>query len=245
MRYRSQSKTIRSSIRLEPRFNHELDLDDPTKIAFKVRAKQFVKIYGQIACILRFNDESWEMLHWFLKFLIPKLEIRDPNADQMDEILESVDLSSYGLSRVKLNESIGLDDSNTDIEPQNPNPRNPQGEQERETLDDIITAFNERFFAGWEETEESKRVRFVNIVRNVVNNPNYETQVVNNSDLQNRRLAFEKIIQQAISQQRKKDLELYRKYATESAFREATNADVMRFLHDISDEDLQRLLKAS
>jgi type I restriction enzyme, R subunit len=59
---------------------------------------------------------------WFLKFLIPKLII-NKTIDGIDELLDSVDLSTYGLERVKLNVYIGLDSSETEIEPPNANPR--------------------------------------------------------------------------------------------------------------------------
>jgi type I restriction enzyme R subunit len=46
-------------------------------------------------------------------------------------LLESVDLSTYGLERVKLNQSIALDDNETEVEPQNPNPRGAHGVKKR------------------------------------------------------------------------------------------------------------------
>ena len=85
------------------RFNELLDLDDIVKADFKIKAKQFVKIYGQMASIMPFEIVIWEKLFWFLKFLIPKLIVTAAGADEIDEILNSVDLSSYGLKRVKLN----------------------------------------------------------------------------------------------------------------------------------------------
>ena len=36
-----------------------------------------MKIYAQLACIMPFDNIEWEKLHWFLKFLIPKLKIKD------------------------------------------------------------------------------------------------------------------------------------------------------------------------
>ena len=39
-----------------------------------------MKIYGQMASIMPFEVLEWEKLFWFLKFLIPKLKIKDPNA---------------------------------------------------------------------------------------------------------------------------------------------------------------------
>ena len=63
----------------------------------------------------------------YLKFLIPKLIVKDSHAEAMDELLDSVDLSSYGLQRVKLNYGIGLDSEETELAPQNPNPRGAHG----------------------------------------------------------------------------------------------------------------------
>ena len=43
---------------------------------FKIKAKQCVKIYGQMASIIEYEVLAWEKLFWFLKFLIPKLIVR-------------------------------------------------------------------------------------------------------------------------------------------------------------------------
>ena len=93
------------------RFNTDLELENEEKADFKIKAKQFVKVYGQIASIMEYEMVVWEKLFWFLKFLIPKLKVQDPDAELLDELLDSVDLSSYGLERVRLNHAIRLDDS--------------------------------------------------------------------------------------------------------------------------------------
>lgn len=80
-----------------------------------------------MASIINFENIAWEKLYWFLKFLVPKLKVQDP-MDEFDEILDAVDLSSYGLARTKLNYSIKLDDEETELDPQNPNPRGTHGE---------------------------------------------------------------------------------------------------------------------
>lgn len=98
------------------RFNHELELDNAAKVDFKIKAKQFVKIYGQMAAIMPYEMVMWEKLFWFLKFLIPKLKVADPDAELLDELLNSVDLSTYGLQRVKLNHAIALDDAASELE---------------------------------------------------------------------------------------------------------------------------------
>ncbi|WP_107666678.1 type I restriction endonuclease subunit R [Cyanothece sp. BG0011] len=214
------------------RFNQTLNLEEEEKIDFKIKAKQFVKIYGQMACIIPFNNSHWEMLYWFLKFLIPKLTVRNPEQDTLDELLESVDLSTYGIERVHLNPvKIDLNDDESEIEPQNPNPRGYYpSEAKQDPLDEIINAFNERYFSGWDATPEEQRVKLQTIINHVCNNPQYESQVINNPDEQNRNIALQEIIQQAVNAQRRTNLDLYKLYASNSEFRQTFNQIIITFL---------------
>jgi type I restriction enzyme R subunit len=201
------------------RFNAELALEEKEKADFKIKAKQFVKIYGQMAAIMPFEIAAWEKLFWFLKFLVPKLIVRDPDADKIDKLLESVDLSSYGLERTKLNHGIALNADETELDPQNPNPRGAHDdEEERDPLDEIIRNFNERWFQGWEMTMEEYRVKYINVANDVKNHPDYEEKYKTNPDLQNRKLAFDKILAEVMLQNRRKDLEFYRLGASNPEF---------------------------
>ncbi len=65
------------------RFN--LIEDEEDKIDFKIKAKQFVKLYGQLACIIPFENLAWEKLYWLLKFLIPKLKVAEKDKEELDE----------------------------------------------------------------------------------------------------------------------------------------------------------------
>lgn len=209
----------------------DTDLDDEKRIDFKIKAKQFVKIYAQIAAIITFNNVNWEMLHWFLKFLIPKLKVKDPDKDKLDELLNSVDLSTYGLERSRLEVKIGLDDSETIFDPQNPNLRGGNfGDGFIDPLDEIVRTFNERHFAGWEATPEEQRVKFINIAKHVVSHADYKAQVEDNKDTQNRQLALERLIQLAISTERRRELDLYKRYASDADFKRAFDASISRML---------------
>ncbi len=224
------------------RFNTELELEEEAKIDFKIKAKQFVKVYGQMACIVPFNNIHWEKLHWFLKFLIPKLAVRDPEQDQLDELLNSVDLSTYGLERVRLNEAIALADSTSELDPQNPNPRGYRGDEpQQDPLDEIIATFNDRFFSGWDATPQEQRVKFLNIARHVIQNPNFQAQVVNNQDEQNRRIAMQEFIQQAINKERRRELDLYQRYASDPEFKRAFDASVMNLITRMNPDELDEL----
>ncbi len=201
------------------RFEHELALEKEEQADFKIKAKQFVKIYGQMASIMPYENAIWEKLFWFLKFLIPKLKIADPEADQLDALLDSVDLSSYGLERVKLNQSIGLDAEATELEPQNPNPRGAHGERDENPLDEIIRDFNERWFQGWSATPEEQRVKFINIADSIKAHPDFENKYQNEPDPHHRELVFEKMLKEVMLQRRKDELELYKLFASDPAFK--------------------------
>ncbi|MNQ66511.1 Type-1 restriction enzyme R protein [compost metagenome] len=213
------------------RFNFQLELEDSEKADFKIKAKQFVKIYGQMASILPYEVVNWEKLFWFLKFLIPKLIIVDNSIDALDELLNSVDLSTYGLERVKLNSSIGLDDSETELDPQNPNPRGAHGnDKEEDPLDLIINSFNEKWFQGWEVTPEEQREKFVKLAKNMQTHPDFKAKYAENADTQNRDIAFEKIFADIMSKQRKLELDLYKKVTQDDSFRIAMQDTLKRIL---------------
>lgn len=204
------------------RFEHELELEQEDKIDFKIKAKQFVKIYGQMAAIIPFEMVVWEKLFWYLKFLIPKMKVKDRDTDLMDELLESVDLSSYGLQRVKLAQTISLDSSETEVEPQNPNPRGAHGTApETNPLDEIIQAFNERWFQGWSATPEEQRIRLLNMAESIKAHPDFEEKFKNNPDPHNQSLAFEKLLKEIMLKRRKDDLEFYKLFAGDDAFKSA------------------------
>jgi type I restriction enzyme R subunit len=213
------------------RFNNGLELMNDEKADFKIKAKQFVKIYGQMASILPYEVVKWEKLFWFLKFLIPKLVIVDPTQIALDELLESVDLSTYGLQRVKLNTTIELDATETELDPQNPNPRGAHGgEITEDPLDLIIRSFNERWFQGWEATPDEQRVKFVNLAQSIQNHPDFKEKYSENSDIQNREIAFKKIFDDVMSKQRKSELDLYRLIAKDEAFKVAMQDTLKRIL---------------
>jgi type I restriction enzyme R subunit len=213
------------------RFNTTLALEDKAKADYKIKAKHFVKIYGQMASIMPYEVITWEKLFWFLKFLIPKLIIVDNEKDALDGLLNSVDLSTYGLERVKLNTSIGLDASETEVDPQNPNPRGAHGgESDKDELDLIIKSFNERWFQGWEATPDEQRAKFVNLAQKMKEHNDFKEKYADNSDIQNREIAFSKIFDEVMGKQRKNELDLYRLISQDEGFKIAMQDTIKRML---------------
>ncbi|ROZ84206.1 type I restriction endonuclease subunit R [Pseudomonas neustonica] len=213
------------------RFEQGLDLEDGDKIDFKIKAKQYVKVYGQMASIMPYEIVAWEKLFWFLKFLIPKLKVKDPESDSIDELLESVDLSSYGLQRVKLNQAIALDQAESEVDPQNPNPRGGHDtDPQFDPLEDIVRSFNERWFQGWSATPEEQKVKFVNIAESIKQHPDFKPKYQDNPDPHNRELAFEKILKEVMLKRRKDELELYKLFAGDDAFKSAWMQSMQRLI---------------
>ncbi|MCX4028618.1 type I restriction endonuclease subunit R [Endozoicomonas sp. SM1973] len=211
------------------RFDTELELESIEQADFKVKAKQFVKVYGQMASIMPYEIVDWEKLYWFLKFLIPKLKLDNPDDDLLDELLNSVDLSSYGLQREKLNHSIELEAAESQLEPQSANPHSAYvSEKETNSLDEIIKNFNERWFQGWSTTPEEQKVKFVNIADSVKKHPDFEAKYKNNPDPYNRELVFERILQDIMLKRRKEEMDLYRLFSSDEAFKSAWSQSIQR-----------------
>lgn len=216
------------------RFKHELELEDDDKADFKIKAKQFVKIYGQMAAIIEFEMLAWEKLFWFLKFLIPKLVVIDPEEEKVDELLSTVDLSTYGLERVKLNAKIGLDSTETEFDPQNPNPRSAHGgEKQEDPLDEIVRQFNERWFQGWSATPEEQRVKLIHIAESIKAHPDYNEKYKDNPDTTNRELAFAKIFEEVMLANRRKELELYKLLKDDDSFKSAMKQSLQRVVGNL------------
>ena len=216
------------------RFNSELELSDEEKADYKIKAKQFVKIYGQMASIMPYEIVAWEKLFWYLKFLIPKMIIKDKDQDMLDELLNSVDLSTYGLERVKLGISIELDDSETEVNPQNANPRGAHGASEKDLLDTIIEAFNEKWFSGWDETPDEQKIRLLHIIKKIREHKDFEVKYQNNQDSHTKKIALDSMIREVMNQNRKKELDLYRLYANEDDFK----VDFYNYIHRVLNSDL-------
>jgi probable type I restriction-modification system restriction subunit len=200
------------------RFNSELEDDD--KADYKIKAKQFVKIYAQMASIMPYEIVEWEKLFWFLKFLVPKMVVKDKDKDMLDELLNAIDLSTYGLERVRLGAKIELDPIEAQLEPQNPNLRGAHADDEKkDPLDEIIKNFNEKWFKGWDATPEEQRAKFIHIIEKVKAHKDFEQNYEKNTDEINKKLAITKIIDEVINNERRKELELYRLFATNDEFK--------------------------
>ena len=130
-----------------------------------------------------------------------------------------------------LNAAIALDESTSELDPQNPNARGyHEEEKDYDPLDEIIATFNQAHFAAWDTTPEEQKIKLINIARSVAQNPDYQTQVVNNPDPQNSRLAITQLIKQAVNSERRKELTLYKNYSQDKDFQLALENSIIHIL---------------
>ena len=217
------------------RFNNEIDWPENGKADFKMKCKQFVKIYSRVAAILNYEVKDWEKLFWFLRLLIPQLIVSGPGIDDIKDLLDSVDLNTYGLRRTALNETIVLDAGESTIDPLKPTMVNggPGEDPVKDPLDEIIKEFNEHWFNGWDATPADQKEKLVNIAKAIAADENYRKLVIGNPDQQAVEEAMGTTIDRIIRQKRKGDMSLYREYQQNAAFKDGFRTLITRMLDNL------------
>ena len=217
------------------RFNTEIEWAENGKADFKMKCKQFVRIYSRVAAIMEYEVADWEKLFWFLRFLIPSLIVNGPDADQMKDLLDSVDLNTYGLRRTALNEPIALDAAETTLDPLKPVMVHAGGddEPEKDPLEQILKEFNERWFKGWDATPDDQKAKLINVAKAVAADEDYQTLVVGNPDQQAVTEAMIAIVDRIMRKQRKGDLSLYKEYQQSKDFKHNFIRVIDKLLSDV------------
>ena len=216
------------------RFNFEIDWPENGKADFKMKCKQFVKIYSRVAAIMPFEMKDWEKMFWFLRYLIPSLHIACPDIDSLKDLLDSVDLNTYGLRRTALNEAITLDAEETTIDPLKPTMVNAGSEEEdKDPLDVILQEFNNRWFNGWEATPDDQKMKLVSVAQAVAADEDYQTLVVGNPDQQAVDALMITIIDRIMRKKRKGDNSLYKEYQQNEGFKADFRSVITRMLSDL------------
>ena len=216
------------------RFNFEIDWPENGKADFKMKCKQFVRIYSRVAAIMPFEMKDWEKLFWFLRYLIPGLHIAGPDIDNLKDLLDSVDLNTYGLRRTALNETITLDAGETTIDPLKPTMVNAGVvEEDKDPLDEILKEFNQRWFNGWEATPDDQKMKLISVAQAVAEDEDYKSLVVGNPDQQAVDALMVQIIDRIIRKKRKGDMSLYKEYQQNEGFKVDFRSVITRMLSDL------------
>lgn len=204
----------------QERYDNEIDWPENGKADFKMKCKQFVKVYSRIAALMVFDAPAWEKLYWYLRMLILQLKVPQNGGIDISDLLDNTDLNTYCLSRTALNAHIELDSEETRLNPLAPKMVNAGNTEDEKTAFDIILEhFNEKHMNGWDATPDEQRMKVVRIAQLVTQQPQYRSTVVGNPDIEAATRMFDQILNRAMAQQRNSDLSLYRQFRSDETFR--------------------------
>lgn len=195
-------------------FKNELTKDQ--QIDFKAKTKSFLRVYSYLAKILDFNNQDWEKLFWYLKFLVPKLFIEQTD-DLSEGILESIDMDSYRPSK-ETTQHINLVAEPGEVKPIPVEVKGGQSEPELDTLENILNVFNQRFGdINWSDTDKVKQILTQQLPDEMRANKDI-MDAIKYSDKQNAKISSDKKLEELIQQYLFSQTEIFKKFTTDKDF---------------------------
>ena len=194
------------------------ELGEDEQVAFKSKAKGFVRTYAFLSSILPYNNVGWEEHSIFLNFLIPKLPApQDP--DLSKGILEMIDMDSYRVEKRAVRDII-LEDEDAEIDPVPGEGGGGRREVELDRLSNIIAEFN-NLFGGieWEDHDRIHRMITEDIPARVAEDSAFRN-ARQNSDRENARIEHDRALGQAMMGIMSDDTQLYQQFADNDDFRQ-------------------------
>jgi len=188
------------------------------QIDFKSKVKSFLRVYSYLAKLLDFNSLYWEQLWWYLKYLLPKLIIEN-DEDLAQSIIDAIDMDSYRPSKQSTDKII-LDDDTGSVEPIPVEVGSGKGDQDLDTLENILTAFNQRFGdIEWTDKDKVNEILTQQIPDDMKKDERVMNAIIHSPDKQNAKessdLKLEHLMQQYLFTQ----TEIYRRFSTDLDFK--------------------------
>ncbi|MYC68715.1 MAG: type I restriction endonuclease subunit R [Acidobacteriia bacterium] len=193
------------------------DLGEDEQVAFKSKARGFVRTYGFLSSILSYSNPGWEERSIFLNFLIPKLPA-PAEEDLSKGILETIDMDSYRVEK-KAMQKIILPDEHAEIEPVPGVGAGGRPEPEIDRLSRIIVEFND-LFGGieWEHADRVHQMILETIPQRVVDDKAFQ-HARRNSDRENTRIEHDKVLKTVMTAIMKDDAQLFKQFSDNADFR--------------------------
>lgn len=200
------------------KFIRGLGWGDDDKADFKMKCKQFVKVYSRMAAIIDFESVEWEKTYWFLRLLILELKM-DRKDEDLKELLKEVDLNTYGLARTALNKKIDLSVETSVVDPLKAVMVNANNDDSADPLDKIIKDFNDKYFKGWDASPQDQKTKLVSIANAVASDQDYKELVIGNADTAMATKKQKEIIDRMIRKNRRSDSSFYKEYQQNEGFK--------------------------
>ena len=203
------------------------DLDEDQQVAFKSKAKGFVRTYSFLSSILPYNNQAWEERSIFLNFLIPKLPA-PVEEDLSKGILETIDMDSYRVEKRAMQKII-LEDEDTAIDPVPGVGGGGKGEVEIDRLSVIIGQFNDLFGdIDWVDDDRVRQMITETIPARVAEDTAFQN-AKKNSDRENTRIEHDKALMRVMTGIMKDDTELFKQFMDNEDFKRWLGGVVFEF----------------
>ena len=193
------------------------ELDEDEQVAFKSKAKGFVRTYAFLSSILPYNNQDWEERSIFLNFLIPKLPAPEEE-DLSKGVLETIDMDSYRVEKRAI-QKIMLEDEDAEIDPVPGVGGAGKGEVEIDRLSVIIEQFNDLFGGvDWADEDWVRQMITVDIPGMVAEDTAFRN-ARENSDRENARIEHDRVLRRVMMGIMKDDTELFRQFVDNEDFK--------------------------
>lgn len=192
------------------------DITKDQQIDFKAKTKSFLRVYSYLAKILDFNNQDWEKLFWYLKYLVPKLYIEQTD-DLAEGILESIDMDSYRPSK-ETTQDIVLEPETGEVAPIPVEVGGGQQKPDLDTLENILDAFNRRFGdIEWWDKDKVRKILTKQLPDEMKANKDI-MDAVKYSDKQNAKISSDKKLEELMQQYLFSQTEIFKKFTTDKDF---------------------------
>jgi type I restriction enzyme R subunit len=196
-------------------FKFNLDLDK--QIDFKIKVKSFLRTYSYLAKLLDFNNQYWEQLWWYLKYLLPKLTI-DENDDLAQGIIESIDMDSYRPAK-QSTESIALVADDGYVNPIPVGVGGGKSEPVLDTLENILKAFNQRFGdIDWTDKDKVNQFLTEQLPAEMKADKKVMDAITTSPDKQNAKISSDKKVDELMQQYLFTQTEIFKRFSTDRDF---------------------------
>jgi type I restriction enzyme R subunit len=195
---------------------YNAELDEGAQVAFKGKAKMFVRTYSFLAAVLPYSFREWELLATFLNFLVPKLPA--PKEEDLSKgVLESIDMDSYRVE-VQAQMAISLADQDATLEPVPLGGGGGKPEPDIDLLSNIVKAFNDQWGSiPWKDADKVRKVITEEIPARVSADKAYQN-ARKNSDKQSARLEHDKALARVMTDLLADHTELFKQFSDNASF---------------------------
>ena len=193
------------------------ELTEDAQVAFKGKARGFVRAYEFLASVLPYTNPAWEKRSIFLNFLIPKLP--SPEEDDLSKgILDAIDMDSYRVEK-KAMQKIILPDEDAEIDPVPSSGGGHRPDPEMDLLSNIVRVFNEHFGnIPWEDADRVRQLITETIPSRVAEDTAFRN-ARRNSDEENARIEHDKALRRVMTSLMKDDAQLFKQFMDNESFK--------------------------